>query len=406
MQNLNMVGAHTTAYEKSSKRLIGPSRHWNLRMNQSVMNKNFSLYLDFMRLMAAFMVFLGHAHTILMSKLPSSFFFGQAREAVALFFVLSGFVIAYVTHEKELDWKSYALARAARIYSVAIPAILLTFVLDYLALAIGGQGGMSNNALSDLGLYQPESLVSLVRSLSFTNQLWFDHIVFGSNEPYWSLGFEVPYYIIFGLAVFTSGYIRSVAVVLSLLFFGPKIAQYFPLWLLGVGLYFLFSKSTFKLTKLSACLVYICSLALYLLLWATVRHHVTSIYLTYDLGQEIKNTAYYLLVGVIAAINLASFRFMTGNNITLPRNLTVAIRWLAGASFTLYLAQQPILVFFHVIMTKYNLSTIAGVLFSILSLVLILVMAEFGERRKGSFYNFFKHGLNAATRVVATEGKP
>ena len=47
-----------------------------------------------------------------------------------VFFVLSGYVIAYVTDQKEKDWASYAASRLSRVYSVAVPTLLLTVLLD------------------------------------------------------------------------------------------------------------------------------------------------------------------------------------------------------------------------------------------------------------------------------------
>ncbi|MFL5255352.1 MAG: acyltransferase family protein [Rhodopila sp.] len=89
-----------------------------------------STYLNLMRLVAAALVFVSHASFRQVSDklLWQIGDFGQ--QAVTVFFVLSGFVIAYVTHQRETDAGTYALHRAARIYSVAIPTLLLTLMLD------------------------------------------------------------------------------------------------------------------------------------------------------------------------------------------------------------------------------------------------------------------------------------
>jgi peptidoglycan/LPS O-acetylase OafA/YrhL len=55
---------------------------------------------------------------------------------VDVFFVLSGFVIAFVTTERESDGRSFAIARLARVYSVALPALVVTFVLDAIGRSI------------------------------------------------------------------------------------------------------------------------------------------------------------------------------------------------------------------------------------------------------------------------------
>ena len=53
-----------------------------------------------------------------------------ATLAVGVFFVLSGFVIGYAVHEREKDARSYFVGRAARVYSVAVPALVLTLMSE------------------------------------------------------------------------------------------------------------------------------------------------------------------------------------------------------------------------------------------------------------------------------------
>ena len=57
-----------------------------------------SVYLDLTRLCAAVLVFLMHSHYYLTPQL--TYFVSYGRESVAIFFVLSGFVIAFVSNEK------------------------------------------------------------------------------------------------------------------------------------------------------------------------------------------------------------------------------------------------------------------------------------------------------------------
>ncbi|MFD1960865.1 hypothetical protein ACFSHP_21085 [Novosphingobium panipatense] len=64
------------------------------------MNKNVSIFLEALRLFAALLVFVGHAGSVFQIELPS-LVGHSAKEGVAIFFVLSGFVIAFVTQEKE-----------------------------------------------------------------------------------------------------------------------------------------------------------------------------------------------------------------------------------------------------------------------------------------------------------------
>src|SRR5258705_180650 len=96
------------------------------------MNRETSLYLDVFRFSAAIIVFLGH---MVGARFTWGLFWQIAPfmgDAVTVFFVLSGFVIGFTTDERETTLRSYVIARAARMYSVAIPALLITFALDFL----------------------------------------------------------------------------------------------------------------------------------------------------------------------------------------------------------------------------------------------------------------------------------
>jgi peptidoglycan/LPS O-acetylase OafA/YrhL len=87
------------------------------------MNRELSLYLDICRFCAAAMVFLGHVSD---HQWSGGFLWqigGFGEDAVAVFFVLSGFVIGYVSDARENAASSYTASRLARLWSVAVPAL-------------------------------------------------------------------------------------------------------------------------------------------------------------------------------------------------------------------------------------------------------------------------------------------
>ncbi len=103
-----------------------------------------SLYLDALRFGAALTVFVSHYST---GRISGGLFWQiehYGRTAVLVFFVLSGFVIAWVSETRERTFEEYGLSRVARLYSVIIPAFILTAALD-----IGGKA-------IDPTLYGPE----------------------------------------------------------------------------------------------------------------------------------------------------------------------------------------------------------------------------------------------------------
>ena len=92
---------------------------------------------------------------------------------------------------------AYAVARISRIYSVAMPAIITTFVLDHIGMSLDPQLYFHSSSNFDLWHY--------VSGLLFINQTWWNTLSVGSDLPYWSLGFEVPFYIMFGIIFFSGG---------------------------------------------------------------------------------------------------------------------------------------------------------------------------------------------------------
>lgn len=94
------------------------------------MNRGLSLYLDLFRFGMAAIVMLGHGQS---TDYSGNLFWQVGRysqPAVIAFFVLSGFVIANVVETRERDGRIYFASRAARLYSVVLPALILTAVLD------------------------------------------------------------------------------------------------------------------------------------------------------------------------------------------------------------------------------------------------------------------------------------
>jgi peptidoglycan/LPS O-acetylase OafA/YrhL len=156
----------------------------------------------------------------------------MAGVAVAIFFVLSGYVIAYVAHQKETTLKDYAVSRLARIYSVALPAIVFTLAADLYLIRHGAPHGLPLYEYKSLWKYLPVFLV-------FGSEIgWFHAPVFG-DYPFWSLSYEVWYYIAFAVCFYLRGVRRLIfgAAVVAIL--GLPALLYFPIWILGGLLYFL-----------------------------------------------------------------------------------------------------------------------------------------------------------------------
>src|SRR6266404_5568370 len=99
------------------------------------MTRGTSLYLDQVRFIAALIVCLNH-FGFLEPEIVNEFWRYHlqylAQTAVDIFFVLSGYVIAYVTAMREKTLLEYSASRFGRLYSVVLPALLLTAASNYL----------------------------------------------------------------------------------------------------------------------------------------------------------------------------------------------------------------------------------------------------------------------------------
>jgi peptidoglycan/LPS O-acetylase OafA/YrhL len=203
------------------------------------LDARFSLYLDCARWCAALAVVVAHFsffHIFDDAQIAAIPDFG--REAVIAFFVLSGFVIAYSAEHKNVTARSYVVARAARLFSVVLPVLALSFVLatfvrDVLQLPVD-----DGYELRRPWLYVPFHL-------AFLGDVW--HFVERPPWliPYWSLDYEAWYYVLFGVFHYLSGRRRWIAAAIVLAFVGPRLWLLLPVWLSGVALYRLHNRLTF-----------------------------------------------------------------------------------------------------------------------------------------------------------------
>src|SRR5678810_815746 len=125
------------------------------------MDQGRSLFLDAARFVAACAVVLHHAFSSGYLEPPIHV---NGRTAVMVFFVISGFVIAYVSDTVERDYRSYVIARVSRIYSVAIPALLLTLLADSIGMRIDDSWYVA--------AAHEHILARLLISLIFMNESW------------------------------------------------------------------------------------------------------------------------------------------------------------------------------------------------------------------------------------------
>ena len=333
------------------------------------MTRSLSLYLDVIRPLAALLVLLSHISLPQVSGQLRAFS-NAGSQAVNVFFVLSGFVIAHVWATREGTLREYAIARAARIYSVAIPALILTFLLDNLGMLL------SPTVYSEG--YQTFSPFLLIRSIFFLGEQWGAHRYPGSNTPYWSLGFEVWYYVAFGAFVF-SGWLATIVV---LVFIGPKVAIMFPLWLMGAAAYRVCGKR--KMAKAVGWLyviVPICLTAIY----ETIPHSYMQAFYA-PTSERLPSLAQDYFIGLMFSVHLIGFAALSDIFAPVLETYSKPIRWVAGATFSVYLVHLPIMHFL-VALARRDLPIVSLVVLTLLS---CLVFAQFTERKKHVWISFLE----------------
>lgn len=187
-----------------------------------------SLYLDLLRFGAATVVLLTHACPVLFPSLKLPW---PGHSAVVVFFVLSGFVIAHATNRADLRPAEYANHRAARILSVTIPALILSgFVTAMVA-------DRPLDPFEDMIGGPVERATQLLLSLLFLGQAWALDVFPPLNGPYWSLNYEVWYYVLFGIWCYGRGWARVLLLLVTALIVGPGVLLLLPIWVLGAVLY-------------------------------------------------------------------------------------------------------------------------------------------------------------------------
>lgn len=197
-----------------------------------------SVTLDLLRAVAAQMVCVGHA---------INFAFGPTTSApsigVLLFFVLSGFVIAYTlktkTDASEYSLGRYCVERFCRIYCAYLPAMLL----------IGGAQVTASAFSVKFGPIDPTDILTFLANLAMLQSYPMDHSfgTFGTAGQMTSIAVEFHIYFFVGALFFLCiGRQKKVAALIAILaatmplgyFLQSEGRALFLLWLMGFAIYF------------------------------------------------------------------------------------------------------------------------------------------------------------------------
>jgi peptidoglycan/LPS O-acetylase OafA/YrhL len=321
-----------------------------------------SILLDVLRFAAACTVLLSHfGYAQVASGFPNIASAGHL--AVAIFFVLSGFVIRYVTLTREATAQEYLIARTSRIYSVVAPALVITVICEFAAWRINPQ----YYALLSRPFAWSDVPLQIVANLIFQAQDWGYGISPLSNAPFWSLSFECLYYAIYGLFFYrVRG--RVPLSFLLLLCAGPSIALMFPVWLLGCVAFDAYRKLSTSRMGIGISSAVFASMSLVLFLararireflvatdevhrtaWLTrlmlrVPHHQVAL-ADGQIPWLANASASYFVVGFATAV-FTSWALLSLDHLKvgIPEAVARWIRLVADSTFALYLLHLPLLI--------------------------------------------------------------
>lgn len=345
-------------------------------------NRTTSVYLDAVRLFAALVVVLTHLAYPRFSGgllLPLRTY---GNDAVMIFFVLSGYVIAYTAATRDRDVRTYAVNRLARLYSVALPAVFLTWALDEV-------GRRLDPALYDGFWYQgSDPLGRMLAALTFTNELWFRGVRLFTNGPYWSLGYEFWYYALFAAAFYADGWTRRILVAAIAAIMGPKILLLLPVWLLGVWVYRINARGAVPGRR--GALLFFGSTALYVAFRASGLRDVLLEWTYAQLGRgfvqaELRWSDEFLsawVIGVLVACNFVGFHAVSRRFAPLMARIEGFVRDWAGYTFSIYLFHYPLLQFFGALLPLDPRSPLSIAVLLATTLAGCRVLGSFTEQRK------------------------
>ncbi len=353
------------------------------------MKRETSLYLDLVRFSAAIVVFITHVEVHANPKF-SPFWREHlqycSQTAIAVFFVLSGYVIAHVLATRERTPTEYAASRFARLYSVALPALILTAICNYfIQLKIPDIYARAGGGIHLATRYLGTGL--------FMSHLWLWPDLAPPNAgPFWTLSFEVSYYIGIAALVFFSGHTRILILLLLCAIAGPTVLLVAPTWILGFWAYhaskrFQFGRTTaVAMWMLSAVLLALCPLI-------EMKIHIPMPLLTLP-GHDIGGLLAFFAAAGCFAISLHAFNIIADHARPFLNPVAVSIRWLGSITFALYLFHYPLLSFFATYrIPQYPFLGMVGG-----TLMIVATIGHLCEKSKGAYRRLF---LSAFRRYAA-----
>jgi peptidoglycan/LPS O-acetylase OafA/YrhL len=391
--------------------LSANSNHNRVFQNFDLKGYRSSDHLDALRAIASLAVlvshvrglfFIDHAQLTQTNVLWKFFYFATSlgHNAVIVFFVLSGFLIAgkvvQMLIKKQWSWTRYLVDRIVRLQIVLIPALILCALIDTVAASYFGPnsiyGGQSlGSVIVDFRAVERDSVEIFVG-----NVLFLQHIIvptFGSDSPLWSLSYEFWYYMLFPAAALILWrstmllrmrlFYAAVAVLIAV-FIGDRLRWYFLIWMMGAALLLVpmmddgISRRIWKILKVGLCLA---ALPISLVCIQLLKGGL--------LDRSIADVA----AGLACAVFI--YALLQDRRVRQSDTYSRVCRFFSRFSYTLYLTHMPLLFLLRqCLLTDHRwypdfVHLLMGVLIVIAALTYAYVISLFTERKT----NACKHRL-------------
>jgi len=353
------------------------------------MNKVKSFYLEVIRIIAAFYVFIYHfgAFTINEKLYYATPAFAQklhlnypaAHCFVIVFFVLSGYLISISINKSGQSFKSFITDRLGRLYSVLIPALFFSFLTVIFIQKMGYEVGqyIVNNSNLILRFILNLFFLSQVLHLCSTPPL---------NTPFWSVQYELFYYLLLSVFVYIKGWVKYLFLIILLIFSWIKVLILFPIWLMGSSLYFIWEKK--KINSFISISLFISTT--FLIIFFIFFPDNIPFHKSVGENQLFGFTLYFswnyfsdYLFGVIVLLNMLSFFQLSifiekkVSNSEFFDLILSKVKTIANCTYTLYLFHLPLLFLFATIL-PYDVS---NYLHQIALIILIITCVYFIARQ-------------------------
>ena len=216
------------------------------------MNLVKSFYLEWLRIIAAFYVFIYHigsetinnkqylSNEVYVKKLGLNY--PTAHCFVMIFFVLSGYLITMSASKPNITFRLFITNRLGRLYSVLIPALVFSFITAYFFKYSGYPIGKN---IENMSMPLPRALLNFF----FLGQAYILCSVPPFNGAFWSVQYEFIYYLYFGFVFILKKWWKY-CLLIGLFFISIlKVFLLLPIWLAGILLFFLEKKIILKKLK-------------------------------------------------------------------------------------------------------------------------------------------------------------